>query len=85
MVWLFIIAAIGNCVAAFLNVRAFRHWRRRQAEDRETFARLVAFAAFMSRNESGAPPEVRNLARQALPEDIRIEVTRLPPINLTLH
>jgi hypothetical protein len=34
---------------------------------RDQFARLLGFAAFMASEESGAPEQVRRLARAALP------------------
>lgn len=79
---LFIIACAMNAIAAYLNLRTIRQWRRRIEENRETFERLLTFAAFMSHAESGAPDYIRDLARQALPDGAKVELFREPP---TLH
>jgi hypothetical protein len=82
---LFLIASACNCFAAWQNLRLARRARKELEANRETFAKLIGFAAFMSRPESGAPEAVRELARQMLPEDIRIEVTKLGSSTPTLH
>jgi hypothetical protein len=82
---LFVIACAMNCVAAAINIRQSRRARKLIESNRDNFARLIAFAAFMSRPESGVPDIVRNLARQALPEDIRIEVSKIGPFSETQH
>jgi hypothetical protein len=67
------IAAIVLClVASVVNTISAIRQIRRAKKYRADFERLLAFAAFLSCEESGAPPKVREYARAALPPGAQV-------------
>jgi hypothetical protein len=69
----FLIAMIVlNLGASIINSFAAIRQLRRAKKYRADFERLLAFAAFLSCEESGAPPKVREYARAALPPGAQV-------------
>jgi len=72
-------AALANLAASLLSLRLSRRARRAIDDTfaiKEQFGRAVAFAAFCTTPESGAPPRLRAMAREALPPGTTIRVER---------
>jgi len=71
------IAALANLGASLLSVRLSRRARRAVDDTfsiKEQFGRVIAFAAFCTTRESGAPPRLRAMAREALPPGTTVTV-----------
>lgn len=82
------VLAIG-VVSVTLGIAIYLgRWHRAETRKiramREEFLRTMTFTAWMSTEESGAPPEVRAMARQALPKGAVVEVEAVedepPPV-----
>jgi hypothetical protein len=74
---LFVVAALANAAAAALNIWQSRRLRRTalaNAAVLAAFPRLLGFAAFVSRPESGAPVKLQIVARDVLPLGVSIVV-----------
>jgi hypothetical protein len=75
-------------LSVLLNLYAFerhRRARRRLHGFDADFARLLAFVAFLSDERSGAPENVRQLARSALPRDVKIDAGVIAPPSGRVH
>lgn len=82
-------------VAVLLNLYAFlRHERARRRLQARVFQQhrqlceampAIAFVAYMTQPESGADERLQAMAREALPESVRIDVEREPPPSGHVH
>ena len=82
---LLLAAVLLNLYAFIRHERARRQIRARFDELHGKLPQLIGFAAFMSREESGAPENVREAARQALPVNVQITVDQMVPESDKVH
>ena len=70
---LLVLASVCNMFSAYRNARASRALRGHMRRYNRDLGRLIGFVVFVCQPESGAPERIRELARQTIPEGIRIE------------
>lgn len=75
--WVVIAINVAACATNLVTMTRYTRMIRRH---KEQFARLLAFAAIMSSEESGAPAPVRAMARDALPPGTEITMTTPIPM-----
>jgi hypothetical protein len=80
MTYNFEFVALGlNVVVAFVNVLMARRLRAVAREQESMVEKLIAVAGLASQPESGAPPQLQEIARAALPPGVRVTVTPIDP------